>query len=205
VMGDCGAFGYIKEDVPPYNTIEILDYYEKLGFNYGVSIDHLIVGGFAEVGVREKRYEITLKNAQEFIEQHKLGGYTFTPIGAAQGWSPETYANAVKELIKMGYDYIALGGLARAPSKEIIEILKAIHPHLQPHVRLHLFGVARISAIPVLRHMGVTSFDSASPLRRTWLGSGANYKKLQELAKLFHKWFWGHQNTYPFWMNVNSV
>jgi hypothetical protein len=205
VMGDCGAFGYIKEDVPPYNTIEILDYYEKLGFNYGVSIDHLIVGGFAEVGVREKRYEITLTNAQEFIEQHKLGGYTFTPIGAAQGWSPETYANAVKELIKMGYDYIALGGLARAPSKEIIEILKAIHPHLQSHVRLHLFGVARISAIPVLRHMGVTSFDSASPLRRAWLGSGANYKKFQELAKLFHKWFWGHQNTYPFWMNVNSV
>jgi hypothetical protein len=71
-----------------------------------------------------------------------------------------------------------LGGLARATSKEIIEILKAIHPHLQPHVRIHLFGVARISAIPVLRHLGVTSFDSASPLRRTWLGSGANYHTL---------------------------
>lgn len=178
VMGDCGAFGYIKEDVPPYNTIEILDYYEKLGFNYGVSIDHLIVGPFAEVGVREMRYELTLKNAQEFIDQHRLGGYTFTPIGAAQGWSPETYAEAVKQLSDMGYDYIALGGLARATSKDIIEILKAIHPHLQPHVRIHLFGVARISAIPVLRHLGVTSFDSASPLRRAWLGSGANYHTL---------------------------
>lgn len=27
----------------------------------------------------------------------------------------------------------------------------------------------------MFRHLGVTSFDSASPLRRAWLGSGANY------------------------------
>jgi Queuine tRNA-ribosyltransferase len=175
VMGDCGAFGYIKEEVPPYNTVEILDYYQNLGFDYGVSIDHLIVGPFAEPGVREKRYELTIDNARDFIEKHHSGGYTFTPMGVAQGWSPETYAEAVKGNVEMGYDYIALGGLARAPSKEIIEILKAIHPHLQSNTRLHLFGVARINAIPVFRHLGVTSFDSASPLRRAWLGSGANY------------------------------
>ena len=34
VMGDCGAFGYIKEDMPPYNTEEILEYYENFGFNF---------------------------------------------------------------------------------------------------------------------------------------------------------------------------
>ena len=28
-MGDCGAFGYIGEEVPPYNTDEILDYYSS--------------------------------------------------------------------------------------------------------------------------------------------------------------------------------
>ena len=75
----------------------------------------------------------------------------------------------------MGYDYIALGGLARAQSREIIEILKEVRPHLKQDTRLHLFGVARIDAIPVFRHLGITSFDSASPLRRAWLGSGANY------------------------------
>jgi hypothetical protein len=31
-MGDCGAFGYITEDVPPYTTDEILDYYSRLDF-----------------------------------------------------------------------------------------------------------------------------------------------------------------------------
>jgi hypothetical protein len=175
VMGDCGAFGYIKEDEPPYNTVEILDYYEKLGFDFGVSIDHLIVGPFAVPGIREKRYELTIHNARDFLEKHRAGGYTFTPIGVAQGWSPETYAESVKENIRMGYDYIALGGLARAQSREIIEIMQEVRPHLTPNTRLHLFGVARINAIPVFRHLGITSFDSASPLRRAWLGSGANY------------------------------
>ncbi len=161
VMGDCGAFGYFKEEVPPYSTEEILDYYESLGFNYGVSIDHLIVGPFAEPGVREKRYSLTIKNAEDFIQKHRSGEYKFTPIGAVQGWNPESYAEAVKAYIGMGYEYIALGGLARTPSQQIIEILKEIHPHLTSNTRLHLFGVARINAIPAFRHLGVTSFDSA--------------------------------------------
>ncbi|MGD1853912.1 MAG: tRNA-guanine transglycosylase DpdA [Leptolyngbyaceae cyanobacterium] len=175
VMGDCGAFGYVKEEVPPYDTEEILDYYENLGFDYGVSIDHLIVGPFAKPGIREQRYELTMNNAREFLEKHQAGGYGFIPIGVAQGWSSETYAESVKENIRVGYDYIALGGLARAQSREIIEILKEVRPHLKQDTRLHLFGVARIDAIPVFRHLGITSFDSASPLRRAWLGSGANY------------------------------
>lgn len=174
-MGDCGAFGYIKESEPPYTTDEILDYYEQLGFNYGVSIDHLIVGSFAQSGVKEKRYNLTLKNAEEFIQKHRAGHYTFTPIGVAQGWSPDSYSKAVKEIIGMGYDYVALGGLARTPSHEIIEILEAISPYLTPNTRMHLFGVGRINATPAFRHLGVTSFDSASALRSAWLDSAANY------------------------------
>jgi hypothetical protein len=75
----------------------------------------------------------------------------------------------------MGYDYIALGGLARAQSKEILTILKSLQPHLTSQTRMHLFGVGRIYATPAFRHLGVTSFDSASPLRSAWLDSNANY------------------------------
>ncbi|BAZ19259.1 queuine tRNA-ribosyltransferase (plasmid) [Kalymmatonema gypsitolerans NIES-4073] len=182
IMGDCGAFGYIKQEVPPYNTVEILDYYEKLQFNYGVSIDHLIVGPFAEPGVREKRYDLTLQNAEEFISKHQKIGYTFTPIGVAQGWNPETYADAVKKLVEMGYDYIAIGGVARTPTIEILEILKEVYQHLTPNTRLHLFGVGRIDALPYFRHLGVTSFDSASPLRKAWFDAVENYHTLSGKA-----------------------
>lgn len=178
VMGDCGAFGYIKEEVPPYTSEQVLDYYHKGGFNYGVSVDHLIVGPFAEPGIREKRHDLTIKNAEDFLTKHRARGYEFTPMGAVQGWNPETYAESVKAYIAMGYEYIALGGLVRTPSKKIIEVLKAVSPNLTPNTRLHLFGVARISAIPAFRHLGINSFDSASPLRRAWLGSGDNYNNI---------------------------
>jgi hypothetical protein len=178
IMGDCGAFSYIDNDKPPYSTTEILDYYEQLGFDYGVSIDHLIVGPYAEPGVRRKRYELTLKNAEEFLQKHSSGGYKFKPIGVAQGWNPASYAKAVKKLINMGYEYVALGGLARTPSKEIIEILCSTRPHLKSNTQMHLFGVGRINAIPAFHYLGVTSFDSASPLRSAWLDSKANYHTL---------------------------
>ena len=57
IMGDCGAFGYVDEEVPPFETKEILDYYQRLGFDIGVSIDHLIVGKYAtDPAERDRRY-----------------------------------------------------------------------------------------------------------------------------------------------------
>lgn len=69
VMGDCGAFGYIMEETPPYTTAEILDYYTRLDFDYGVSIDHLIVK--ATEDQKRLRYELTIHNAEEFLSEHR--------------------------------------------------------------------------------------------------------------------------------------
>ena len=63
-LGDCGAFSYIAEEELPYQTQEILDYYQNLGFDYGVSIDHLIIPAFYPV--KEYRYNLTRENAREF-------------------------------------------------------------------------------------------------------------------------------------------
>jgi len=176
IFGDCGAFSYIEHDVPPYQTQEILDYYQNLGFDYGVSIDHLIIPAFYPF--KEFRYELTRKNAREFLEQHRAGGYTFAPVGVAQGWSPETYRDAVAELLEVGYQYIALGGVARVQTRYINEILEAVVPVLRENTDLHLFGVARDRIGDEMQHfreLGVTSFDSASYLRKAWLGTTENY------------------------------
>lgn len=183
IMGDCGAFSYIDEDEPPYTTEQVLDYYHSLGYDYGVSVDHLIVGPYMEdVAERNRRYELTLRNAHDFIEKYTQYkgkyGYTFTPIGVAQGWNPESFRNAVQKLINMGYEYVALGGLAKEKSFSIYKILKEIAPII-PHknFKMHLFGVVRdnMEYMRVFHKLGVTSFDSASPLRRAWLGSEHNY------------------------------
>jgi len=231
IMGDCGAFGYIDEIEPPYETDEILDYYQRLDFDYGVSIDHLIVNGVLtktayfmanldgqeqEISQEEyerlkasgearevkksskqlswmdarpllwqkdvideaekhRRYALTMENARQFIERHRKKKYTFMPIGAAQGWSPESYADAVKAYQEMGYEMVALGGLVRTNTTGILEVLEAINKVLKPGVRLHLFGVARPDALAEMQRLGVRSIDSASFLRRAWLGASSNY------------------------------
>src|SRR5262249_37449873 len=109
IMGDCGAFGYVNEEVPPYRTGEILDYYTRLGFDFGVSIDHLIVA--ATEGQRQARYELTIANAEEFLKEHRRRGLGWEPVGAVQGWDANSYARAADRYVKMGYRYVALGGL----------------------------------------------------------------------------------------------
>jgi hypothetical protein len=87
----------------------------------------------------------------------------------------------------MGYQYVALGGIARTKTQEIYRIMEAVGPVLHKDTDLHLFGVACDrdrnlegtgsggQEMLRLRRMGVTSFDSASFLRRAWLNATTNY------------------------------
>ncbi len=173
IMGDCGAFGYIGDKNPPYTTAEILDYYTRLDFDYGVSIDHLIVS--SNETEWKHRYQLTIHNADEFLREHRSQGLGWAPIGAVQGWDPKSYADAAAEMAKMGYKYLALGGLVRSPSLEIIKILQKVREKVPREVELHLFGLARLGALPIFDQLGVSSVDSASFLRRAWMGTGQNY------------------------------
>ena len=173
VIGDCGAFGYVREPAPPYSTNEIIDYYTNLGFDLGVSVDHLI---FTEVDDERKyRYELTINNAAEFLREHRARGLHWRPVGAVQGWSPESYRDAARQLVELGYDYIALGGLARSRTTDILDILRSVRDGIPSNVSIHLFGVARLEATLAFQALGVQSFDSASPLRRAWLDARKNY------------------------------
>src|SRR4051812_46477292 len=43
-LGDCGAFTYVREKTPPYSVDEVIDFYEGVGIDAGVSPDHIIFG-----------------------------------------------------------------------------------------------------------------------------------------------------------------
>jgi hypothetical protein len=177
IMGDCGAFDYIEQKEPPYTTEDVIDYYTRLDFDAGVSVDHLIVPAF--YADKQFRYDLTIQNAEDFLKEHKKRGLSWEPIGAVQGWDPKSYADAVATYIKMGYKRVALGGLVRSPTREILSFLQEIHPHLKPDTNMHLFGIARPDAIPTFASLGVTSVDSASHLRRAWLMAKDNYFTLE--------------------------
>jgi queuine/archaeosine tRNA-ribosyltransferase len=173
VMGDCGAFDYILEEKPPYSTADVIDYYTRLDFDYGVSVDHLIVT--ATEHQKKERYDLTIQNADDFLKEHRKARLQWEPIGAVQGWDPDSYAKAAAEYVKMGYRYIGLGGLVRSQTKEIVSILRRVREKVPSVADIHLFGLGRLNAIRDMAALGVTSVDSASPLRRAWLGGKDNY------------------------------
>ena len=43
-MGDCGAFSYIDEEIPPVTPDQVIDFYAECGFDLGISVDHVIFG-----------------------------------------------------------------------------------------------------------------------------------------------------------------
>jgi hypothetical protein len=68
-----------------------LDFYQRVGVDYGVSVDHIIFPALPDQ--RQFRYDLTINNAIEFLKRHRAGGYTFTPVGAIQGWDVPSYVD----------------------------------------------------------------------------------------------------------------
>ena len=78
----------------------------------------------------------------------------------------------------MGYTYLGLGGLVRTTTKDIFNIVEEVRRLIPKEVRVHLFGIARPNSLNQFLNLGVNSIDSASLLRRAWMGTGHNYLTL---------------------------
>src|SRR5262249_22714255 len=132
-MGDCGAFTYVNEPVPPFSPDQVIDFYEQCGFDLGISVDHVILQYRADADVDGdvdpawlERQASTLRLAEQFAERRDARGCTFTPVGVAQGWSPRSYAAAVERLQEIGYTRLALGGMVPLKTEQILDCLQAI-------------------------------------------------------------------------------
>ena len=181
-MGDCGSFSYANESEPPYGVDSVIQFYLDCQFDYGISLDHVILGfrgataKDAEVPSEwHNRFQITLDKAEEFLKQNRKEKLPFIPIGAAQGWSADSYASAVQSLQKMGYDYIALGGMVPLRTIEILASLEAIKQVRRPKTKLHLLGISRLENLEAFESAGVYSFDSTSSLKRAFMHDRENY------------------------------
>lgn len=195
IFGDCGAFSYVNEAVPPYTPDDMIDFYEDGDFTHGLSIDHIIFdfvpdaqafwqgidGQNPEADDRYRRYRLTLGLAEEFISrcrQHRVG---FEPIGVVQGWSQKSMAEAALQLARMGYRYLALGGMVPLSPPDIHAALRAVHGALDgfPHVRLHILGFAKADHLDEFAAPGcypkLASVDTTSPLLRAFKDSRRNY------------------------------
>lgn len=194
-IGDCGAFSYVREEYPPFAVEDVIQFYSVCGFDYGMSVDHAILdyfpdadqldlGGVASdrdeaVARCRKRQGITQELAEDFWNLHRSQGCEFTPVGVAQGWSPDSYAKAVEKLQEIGYTMIALGGMVPLKTRDILECLERIAHVRRPETRLHLLGVTRCDHVEDFQRYGVVSFDSTMPLMQAFKDGKDNYHTLR--------------------------
>jgi hypothetical protein len=145
-------------------------------FTYACTIDHII---FPETfSERFDRLEITLRNAKEMITRWSSDPdyYGFELVGVVQGWDPESYFASAKEILDLGFNYVALGGQSRSPSRFTIDVLRKCYPLWErKKKRVHIFGLARRNLLDSFRQYGVSSFDNAYH-RRAWLSVTDNYQ-----------------------------
>jgi queuine/archaeosine tRNA-ribosyltransferase len=188
IFGDNGAFSYHNLDEPPYKVDETVSFYKDCGFDYGMSVDHIIFqydkrfdtdgqfdDNFKVTDEMKKRYNITINNAKEFLIECKKQNVRFHPIGVVQAWSPQSMKKAARELVEMGYDYIAIGGLVPLPVDLCEEIIKAIREEIGLEIKMHLLGFAKAKQLKRFVPYKITSFDSTSPLIKAFKDSTDNY------------------------------
>lgn len=188
VMADCGAFQYRDAESPPYSCEETCEFYDSLGFDYGISLDHMIFDFDPEYDdgsslltktptpEMERRFRLSLDNAKSMRRICQEKDYRFDLIGGVQGWSPQSYHRAVKELTENGFDYIALGGLARANDEQLRSVLDAVRETvINSGAKLHVLGVARLGLLEDYARTNVASCDSASTILQAFKSNKDNY------------------------------
>lgn len=184
VIGDCGAFSYRDHEVPPYTVAEVASFYDQARFTYGVSVDHVILAFAPEWDASDpssspdiadayRRRALSIQLAEDFFRESH--GNSFKPMGAAQGWSPRSYADSVSQLQKIGYDYIAIGGLVPLKTPEVLRVLAAVSEVRRAGTKLHLLGITRLEQLREFESYGAYSFDSTSPLLQAFKSDKDNY------------------------------
>ena len=186
VFGDCGAFAYVKERTPPYTPDDMLAFYEDGEFTHGCSVDHIIFefhededpAHFPSTAARDeaqRRFDITQANAEAFLRSARTLTGRFTPLGVVQGWSPGSMALAARNLCRMGYRYLAIGGTVPLRTPQVKACIQAVRDAVPPDIAMHVLGFAKAEDIQEFVGLRITSFDTTSPLRRAFKDARCNY------------------------------
>ncbi|WP_298682383.1 peroxide stress protein YaaA [uncultured Methanomethylovorans sp.] len=96
-ISDSGVF--TKEGCMFDNYDQLFEQYDKMKVDYGIMIDYL------------KDKEETLRSAELALETYREEQRSFKLIGVAQGNSLDEYIECYKELKKLGFEHVAVGGL----------------------------------------------------------------------------------------------
>ena len=184
-MGDCGAFNYVHEEEPPYSVDEVFDFYEECGFDYGISVDHIILAYLADSSARAARGVAEPPGTDTRVRGAVLSPSSsreaaLRPTRRRAGLGPGVVrkgrpATAADRLIATSPS----AGWCRLKTPQILACLEAIARVRRPETQLHLLGVTRTERVNDFTRYGVASIDSTSPFQQSFKDDRDNYHTLE--------------------------
>ena len=190
IFVDCGAFNYKNMKVPRFrgggfvSSRSALEEYEDRHISrlpttefLLCSPDHIVTKNMSDEDA-SARIEFTKRSAYSFLEMTNHIS-NVTAIAVAHGRTPEERSKMTEELIDMGYEYIAFGGLVPMSSNfnDVISHLTGSNPLDSPNyiisedsalglakksgVKTHVFGLNSPEWYRWFNRLGIDSFDGS--------------------------------------------
>jgi len=173
---DCGAWSYKDAEIPPVNSEQVAAAYAEhapVG-SMVIAPDHMLIEG-TDVEYRRKwnseQAELFLRDCPQDM----------LPMACVHGMDLEERVEHAKWLASIGYQHIAIGGLAARASQKalVISWVKAIRESVS--VWLHVLGLSSPDYMRTWQQIGIQSADGSSHFKQAFTG-GAFFT--QEGAKL---------------------
>lgn len=166
---DCGAWSYKSLDTPKLGKNLVtpewaIAEYSRVAQSGDIIIapDHMLIPGVDF----DSRREFNRQSASTFI---KLCPAHFKPMAAVHGVDLQERIEYGHYLIGLGYEYLALGGLAGQASKRqmIFEVVSTMRREF-PGVWIHVLGLSSPGYAAEWQRLGIESFDGASHFKQAF-------------------------------------
>ena len=176
-LADCGAFSWREHEEPQASPMEVAEWAHEWRFDWAISLDHVVPdydATFDRHGLRsapaewQRRVDLSIRLGGEYLDACVTLGAQFTPFGACQGWSPQSFAKSAKAMRHMGYTHLAVGGVTGLPESDMLTVISAIRDAADCEA-LHVLGGTRLRVLPEMQRRGATSFDSTNPGRQAFM------------------------------------
>ena len=164
IMTDSGGYQVLEYGEVDVKPPTMAKFEMDIMTDFAIPLDKPTGFGLSKKQAREY-VDHTLKVCKTTIKNKKNNGQIW--IGPIQGSEhPDLVKRSTNELIKMGYQMLALGSpvefMESYEYKLLAEMIIAAKKNIPTSIPLHLFGAGHPLTIPLAVSLGCDTFDSAS-------------------------------------------
>lgn len=177
-MWDCGAWSYRNEEHPVFRGAAVtprwaLRRYEAVAVPgaFAVAPDHMLVektthGPLSPFDLDARR-RFNRRSAAAFLQPARDAG--LRPVGVVHGQSAHERLEHAARLLDLGYDALAVGGVAARASERtaVLDLVAALREE-SAGAWLHVLGLSAPSYLAAWSEMGVDSCDGASHFKQAF-------------------------------------